>query len=466
MFSTRFTARRPRQDRKAQLAVTSLEGRQMLSVTAIKFGASSIYGTKQVEISTNGSASNVSIGLASNQIEVKDSSNGFSQRLSSSGIGAVVYFGGGANDRVVNNIPGVQLRAYGFGGDDYLQGSGSGDVLDGGDGNDTLYGGGGNDEILGRGGADRINGDGGDDTLRGGDNNDTLDGGDGNDQLFGDAGRDYLDGGSGSSNWLEAGSATEPALNGWNAHAPVVGGMTYTDISQAQMGSCAFLSSLAAAVKSKVVDESFLTYQGDFTYRIKFFDSQQRATYQNATFDGRIATYSGARLDPYTSNYEFWPIIYQRAYYQKFHSLNYVTNPKAGYDFGGEHTDQAMTRLMPYTYARFATGSAEFTVSKMQSILNGGWAMTASLTAWATDAKTGKWAASNHAYVVTRVYQVFGLNGGTDTYVELYNPWGKDTLHGKRRDKTSVDLVDENSVKGRFSISWADFKSMANYYAW
>lgn len=62
--------------------------------------------------------------------------------------------------------------AYGYGGDDYI---------DGGSGNDTLYGGTGNDEIDGGQGNDVIYGGSGNDTLAGGSGEDTLYGGSGND---------------------------------------------------------------------------------------------------------------------------------------------------------------------------------------------------------------------------------------------------------------------------------------------
>jgi len=94
---------------------------------------------------------------------------------------------------------GVEIRAFGGGGNDTLLGSPAADFLDGGDGNDIINGGGGNDTLVGGTGNDGLSGYTGNDSLSGGAGADTLVGHDGADTLFGEAGTDTLVGGGGTS---------------------------------------------------------------------------------------------------------------------------------------------------------------------------------------------------------------------------------------------------------------------------
>jgi serralysin len=96
--------------------------------------------------------------------------------------------------------------AYGFEGNDTINGNGGNDILlgnqqndiiIGGAGNDTLYGGKNDDTLFGNQGDDFLSGDLGNDTLYGGKNNDILVGGDGDDILSGDFGSDTLIGANG-----------------------------------------------------------------------------------------------------------------------------------------------------------------------------------------------------------------------------------------------------------------------------
>jgi hypothetical protein len=429
--ATQLTRRTP----GPKLGMERLEAREVPSVTSISLYDSSYYGTRQVEISCNGNASNITVTRANGRITVTDSTNGFSDSESATGVQAVVLFGNSGNDtiRLSSSAESLQLRAYGYGGSDSLYGGTAGDVLDGGVGNDTLYGYGGDDKLLG------------------GDNNDTLSGGGGNDTLFGGAGTDTLYGGgsdtrtgASSRDWLEAGSASETATGGWNAHKPFVGGMRYSDIMQGGMGNCAVLASLASAVHTGQVGESNVTYQGNYTYRVKFYNAQQQAIYEDVTFNGTTSD-----LDPWTQDFESWTVIYNRAYFERFHSLNYIANPTAGKAFAGEATTTAMSRLMPYTYSAFAPNAAA-----MKNVLNDGWAMTAMLSA-SNSTKKG-----NHAYLVTRVY-----DAATGTRVELYNPWGDSVIHGTLANGSAVSVT-TTSTPGLFSISWADFAALTLYYAW
>ena len=82
--------------------------------------------------------------------------------------------------------------AYGYGGDDHIEGGDGNDSLYGGSGNDSLEGGYGNDSLSGGSGNDSLEGNRGNDVLYGGSGNDTLDGGPGEDTLYGGSGNDHF----------------------------------------------------------------------------------------------------------------------------------------------------------------------------------------------------------------------------------------------------------------------------------
>jgi serralysin len=166
--------------------------------------------------------------------------------------------------------------AYGFGGDDFINGGASNDTiyggegddsisgsssttdshghfteqdfLNGGNGNDTIVGGDGNDHIYGNtqsstagsadgddsifagNGNDYVNGNAGDDSIHGGEGNDKLYGGADNDWLTGDNGNDYLQGNKGedalaggNGNDTLHGGADNDVLDGGNGNDQVFG---------------------------------------------------------------------------------------------------------------------------------------------------------------------------------------------------------------------------------------------------
>jgi hypothetical protein len=112
-------------------------------------------------------------------------------------VGQVEFQGGAGNDRFVNNVYSLPIRAFGFGGNDYLEGYNGNDIFVGGDGDDTMVGYGGNDQFWGGNGNDIVKGMAGNDTAYGESGDDKLVGGDGTDNLYGGDGNDALIGGAG-----------------------------------------------------------------------------------------------------------------------------------------------------------------------------------------------------------------------------------------------------------------------------
>lgn len=140
-----------------------------------------------------------------------------------SSTGAVPAFGF-AGDDTIQGSAGAD-RMFGGDGRDYLRGAAGDDLIVGGSdfddangnqGNDTVFGGAGDDWVVGGQdqdllhgdegfdivygnlGADTIFGDAGNDWVRGGQGDDVVDGGEGNDWLWGDRGNDTITGGAGA----------------------------------------------------------------------------------------------------------------------------------------------------------------------------------------------------------------------------------------------------------------------------
>jgi hypothetical protein len=221
---------------RTRLAAESLEGRDLMAVTAGVLG-STLY------ISGTAGADNISVTQdsvvrvysgnkeifhrAASQIDkiqisalagndVIDLTKNASKRVT---IKAYVDAGDG-NDTV--RVGDGSSSADGGRGNDTLQGGKGNDKLDGGDGNDAIYGGTGDDELIGLAGNDYLDGQAGHDKLRGGIGNDTLHGGDGNDFLDAGAGNDALYGESGDDTLV--GRAGNDGLYGGIGDDLMIGG--------------------------------------------------------------------------------------------------------------------------------------------------------------------------------------------------------------------------------------------------
>src|SRR5262245_31504230 len=156
-----------------RLGVEHLEGRDVPSISSV-----SLSGTT-LSVKTDGAATRAEVPQSGSDVVVVDRASGRSWSFPAGRVTGVEFVGGAGNDRFVNHVVALPTLAWGFGGNDHLEGSG---------GADSLHGGGGKDTLLGHGG---------DDYLDGGSGNDILRGMAGNDHLMGRGGRDHLKGGSG-----------------------------------------------------------------------------------------------------------------------------------------------------------------------------------------------------------------------------------------------------------------------------
>lgn len=138
-------------------------------------------------VKTDDAATSVQVRLVESRIEIHDVTTSDAAvvlaSLPATSVGMVEFQGGAGDDRFVNNVRNLPTRAFGFGGNDYLEGHNARDEFVGGDGDDTLVGYGGHDLLWGGNGNDQLTGDAGHDQLNGQAGNDRLWGGTGNDVL-------------------------------------------------------------------------------------------------------------------------------------------------------------------------------------------------------------------------------------------------------------------------------------------
>jgi len=193
LMSKRAPAKKTRRVQTRRAMVESLESRDLKAVASLSFTAD-----RTLVVRTDNASTSVEVRVEGSNYRVHDQSTNRSWSYAARTVSRVEFQGGAGNDRFVNNVPNLSVRAFGNAGNDHLEGYNGADMLVGGDGNDTLVGNGGNDELQGGNGDDTLRGMDGDDRLDGGNGNDTLRGGSGNDTLMGGMGNDILNGEAGN----------------------------------------------------------------------------------------------------------------------------------------------------------------------------------------------------------------------------------------------------------------------------
>jgi hypothetical protein len=486
------------------LQLENMEARQLMAVTNIRLDYSSTYNTDQVFISTDTRASNVTISLLNNQIVVKDSINGFNRSLPATGIDAIVFSGNSGNDRVEQKIAGMQLRAYGYGGNDTLIGNSGKDLLDGGANDDYIYGNSGADKLIGGSGVDRIYGGWGNDNIVGGsdgdylygegDNDyiygesghDTLDGGSGNDHLYGGTNNDRLLGGSGvdklygqeDNDYLHGGSSTDELYGGsgvdtFRRSLTYVNGFYLTtpadekndnregvriqdyssedspwDVEQESTPTCAILSAISAvAMKNNSTNDLVKKIQFDSAndrYGIRIFHNGAWTTqWVNADWtEGR---------DP---SRDLWVTLYQKAYLQAWgvqtrdghgrllESSKWVSTKGTSWQNPGIAMDAIAPGYSKWTSMANAVASTIRTQTRDSNVYG--------LVASSKDSGTANGVVANHGYAI---YDAFTQNNVW--MIRLYNPWGHDQS-GAATDGRNDGLI---------TLTWTQFKAnFKGYY--
>ncbi|HYO25753.1 MAG TPA: hypothetical protein VEQ85_12490, partial [Lacipirellulaceae bacterium] len=267
------------------------------------------------------------------------------------------------------------------------------------------------DAIHGDEGADRISGGAGADWLFGGAGVDELNGDEGADFLFGGDNFDILRGGA-HGDWLEAGSIWED-VDGeggrdWNAHVWAIDGATESDVDQESSGSCGFLSALAASSRWHDLSQN-ISYEGNFTYAVWLFDeSIGQWTQERVRFDGSSRTMTDVNFDPKSVvEGEFWTIVYQRAYLQRYY----------GFDDSNWILTAWMTGETPARPMQAITGNApwETATADWPADYFRQWLAAGPMTA----------CDGEHCYAIADIF----LDETGAWKVVLLNPWGVDGTH-------------------------------------
>lgn len=196
--------------------VESLETRDLMSVSSVWLSGSTLV------VKAYDSPTSVEIDKSGKNVVVTDTDTHKTWSFATKKVNVVEFQGGAGNDRFDNNFVDMRVKAYGAGGNDYLEGGNANDYFDGGNGDDVIVGGGGRDVLFGgngndilRGGAgnDEISGENGDDWIECGSGDDKAWGGRGDDVLLGNNGDDYLDGDDGDDH-LNGGAGDDSLFGG------------------------------------------------------------------------------------------------------------------------------------------------------------------------------------------------------------------------------------------------------------
>jgi Ca2+-binding RTX toxin-like protein len=453
-FTRLLTTRTPADRRPTRLGMESLEAREVPSVTSVGIVLSGSPFNLPLEVRCSDTPSNVKITAGTNEIVITDSTTGYRSSHPSSGIRYVKVIGGAQDDRVVNMIPTMSLRAYGNGGNDYLKGYNGSDRLEGGAGNDTLVGYGGND------------------VLDGGANKDTLRGMDGEDVLIGGPGVDTFDGGAGADTYRRSlffagfyGAPVDEDAETASEPVPVSGGFlndvrttstrdAYTDVQQQQSPTCSFLAALAAyARKTGAVD--------DLVQRIQY--STATGLYGvPLTVNGTTATHwvSGDWTEGRDPAGPVWVTLYQKAYLQALgvacRDADGRVKPIADWGHGTVYDQYRNVGVAQAALTgRASTWSGTLNSVSLYDAVNA--AASRGVVASSKASTTGG-VVANHSYVVLGVENAYrstliGRLPNPNARGTLYNPWKHDAQDAAGRFYGLGGTADD----GVITLSWADF---------
>lgn len=381
----------------SNLNLETLEDRTVLSVTSVTYNAGMVF------IRCNDTLTNAVVSRSGTTTNIYDHSRLVWTSGPSQAVNRVQFLGGAANDTFINNVSTLPIQAWGYGGNDYLEGYNGADILVGGTGHDTLKGYGGDDQMWGEAG---------------------------NDRLFGGLGTDRLYGGA-DNDWLEAGSAAEVAVGDagtdWNAHIWAISGATANDVRQQGSPTCSFLASLSSCAMRGYNLSNYIRYLGNYQYSVSLFDGTSWRSI-SVTFDGNT---SGT--DPRSmAEGESWTILFNRAY-----------TKLVGGD-GSSWPSQALMALTGRATTSLHRAPVDADFYTMEARLASG--RNVVTATYATNSNQSPLLVSNHAYTVVSVLR----NGaGGPGWVQVRNPWGVDG--GSSTYGSSTD--------GYIWLTWAAFRS-------
>ena len=377
----------------------TLETRDVMSVTALPMTG----GVLRIDSDNN--ADTIRVREVGNKIVINNST-------AFSNVKSLLIYGNGGGDVIDATGVKVPVVVHGGRGNDYIVG---------GNGNDFLYGNEDHDVIFGAGGNDKIHGDSGDDRLFGQS---------GYDYLFGESGNDFLDDGlRGGNEYYDSGADADFIADSW-----AVSGCKVTDIVQGMSGTCQYLAGLAAGCKAGIDYSKWIVYQGPDAsgmgqYDVKLWSTTSKQFYwTRVSFGGNPSPYdalTAVHAADRVQEFEFWPLLMQRAYVSRVNSTNFATGIATA--TGGNAT-------------YFSTNAAN-TKTNLLLALNSSRPITTAID-------------HNTLYGITdHALAIVGWRGSaSNPELQIYNPWGRDGRSGP-----SSTYAIEGGNDGLFWVSWNTF---------
>ena len=287
-------------------------------------------------------------------------------------------------------------------------------------GNNQVYGGSGTNYIVGAGGYNNLNGGPGTDYIAGGPT-DTFHGGGGFDWYY----------------------------RNFNPSDPFVGGARVSDIRQGQAPSCQADAALAEAVKQGFNFSSSIHYLGSSTYEVTL---KGGAVHERVHFNGWYNTDDPIPAQPG----EFWTVLMYRARLEM-----YGINPNRDYSTAqwnalnqstGTKLYSVADAITTFTGRRASFGSIGYAQTMATELARGDYLV-------ATTPPGGGVSADgiiyDHSYAVMSIYYQGGM-----WKVQLYNPWGFDSVNGKTIESLAGGPPQN---KGFITLSWQQFINSTNF---
>jgi hypothetical protein len=274
----------------------------------------------------------------------------------------------------------------------------------------------------------------------------------GHNSLNGYTGTDYLAAGS-STDVLNGGGGFDWFYRPFSTTAPFVNGEHASDVKQGQSPSCQTDAALAEAVVQGYNFANSIHYLGNSQYRVDLFGGTKHET---VTFNG---WYNSQDPTP-TSSGEFWTVLMYRA---RLESLG--INPTASYTesqwdsfnrstAGGLYSVADSIYAFTGKHASFVDLTAVTPQTLRAELARGDYVVASSVPG---DGATADGIIRDHAYALLSVYYQGGM-----WKVQLYNPWGFDSVNGKTIESLSGSPP---ANLGFITVSWSQFANTHNFEA-
>jgi Ca2+-binding RTX toxin-like protein len=285
-------------------------------------------------------------------------------------------------------------------------------------------------------------------------------GGNGSNYIVADgAGHNTLNGWTGND-YLAAGSSTD-VLNGGGGFdyfyrpitpgVPFVNGEHVGDVKQGFSPSCQTDAALAEAVAQGYNFANNIHYLGNYQYDVSLLGG---SVHEKVYFNG---WYNDEDPMPTTSG-EFWTILMYRARLEYLHINPTASFTEAQWDNLNRTSGNALYSVAAsiYTFTgRSATYLSMNSVTPQTlktDLAKGDYVVVSSVPGGGA---TPDGIVRDHAYAVLSVYYQGGM-----WKVQLYNPWGFDSVNGK-----TIESLSGSPPKnlGFITVSWSQFVNTVNF---